>query len=142
VLPHTADVGLEATAADLSGLFEEAGRALAEVAADLLPGAAAPPWEDVVVSAGDLPALAYAWLNELVARAELRHAALAAVSVAGIDGPLDDRAGSWRLRGRIGLSRLGDPGVRSRRQVKSATFHDLVVQPHRGGWLLRAYLDL
>jgi SHS2 domain-containing protein len=142
LLPHTADAGLEATAPDLSALFEEAGCALAEVAADLLPGAAAAAWEDIVVSAGDLPALAYAWLNELVALAEVRHAALVAVSVDGVDGPLDDRAGGWRLRGRIGLSPLGDPGVRSRHQVKSATFHGLVVQRAGDGWILRAYLDL
>jgi SHS2 domain-containing protein len=142
VLPHTADVGLEATAADLPALFEEAGRALAEVAADFPSEALSSPQEGVEVEARDLVALAYAWLNELVTRAEVEHAALVVVRVDAVEGPLDDPSGPWRLRARIGFRPFRDPDVRPRRQVKSATFHGLVVQQHGNGWLLRAYLDV
>lgn len=143
LLAHTADVGLRATGPDLPALFEEAGSALADLMADVARGAVELPAETVRLEAADLPALAYAWLNELVGLADARRAALVGAAVERIDrrvllGPVD----RWHLVGVVGLVPLADPAVRPRLGVKSATYHRLVVEPVGDGWALTAYLDV
>ena len=142
-MPHTADTGVRAAAPSLAVLFEEAAIALAEIAADVAPGVDASISHDVVVEANDLPALAYAWLNELIALADVHHAAVVDTDVIGVDGPATTgAAGQWTLRARVGLRQYAAGGVRVRSQPKSATFHGLVVRRIGAWWTLRAYLDL
>jgi SHS2 domain-containing protein len=142
-LPHTADAGLTAAASDLRALFEEAATALAEISADVAPGAAASIRHDVVVKADDVSSLAYSWLNELIALADIHHAALVDTHVIGVDSPADDEAaGGWTVRARVGLRPYAAGSVRPRSQPKSATYHGLVVRGDGARWTLRAYLDL
>jgi SHS2 domain-containing protein len=143
LLPHTADVGFVAHAPDLRGLFEEAARALADLASDAKPGNDPTFWTDVDVEAGDLVGLAYGWLNELIAIGDLEHAvavraevAAAEQSHAGVQSP------AWRIDARIGLRRYADGGLQARLQPKSATFHGLSVEQENDGWTLTAYLDV
>lgn len=142
-IAHTADVGLRATGPDLAALFEEAAAALADLMADVAGGAAALPDETVRLEAADLPALAYAWLNELVGLADARRATLVATTVERLDrtvllGPVD----RWRLVGVVSLAPLADPAVRPRLGVKSATYHRLAVEAVPDGWAMTAYLDV
>jgi SHS2 domain-containing protein len=142
-IPHTADAGITATASDLPGLLCEAAAALGEVGAAVTLHVPASIWVDVAIEADDLPSLACAWLNELIALGDIEHATLVTVRNVLLDCPDTPNAvGPWRLRAQVGLRRYTEPGVRALRQVKSATFHGLVVEQQRDGWMLRAYLDL
>lgn len=148
-LEHTADVGLRAAAAGLPSLFEEAAVALAEVMAEFdALGARAGDLarrdgELIELEADDLVGLAFAWLNELIGRAQAAGEALLRTAVERIDeapGGL-----GWRLRARAWLIpyREGEGmAVRPCHDVKSATYHRLTVRRQRGGWTLTAYLDV
>ncbi len=143
LLPHTADVGLGVDAADLPGLFEEAASALTDLLADVAPHVEASTWKAITLEAHDLPGLAYAWLNELIALGDIHHGAVVTAMVERLDGPAqDDADGSWHLVGRAGIRAYGDPGVRALRQAKSATYHGLLVERRGDGWTMRAYLDV
>jgi SHS2 domain-containing protein len=141
VLPHTADAGFRARADTLAGLFEEAGRALAELMAEVDAALEPAQWETVELAADDLSDLAYAWLNELIALAEIRRAAIAATAVEHID-PLAGGSPAWQLRAAVGLVSHGTPGVHSLRQVKSATYHGLLVEGDGRRWRMEAYVDI
>lgn len=153
LLPHTADTGLEARGPDLAATFEEAGLALAGLTADIAPEALLalggseaagagrlPPLVAVRLEGRDLPALAFAWLDELVGRVDL-DGALAAVEVGEVVE--DPSAGAWVLRARVATLPFDGIRVRRRADVKSATYHALEVAPDAdGGWRLTAYLDV
>jgi len=132
-----------AAASDLPALFREAATALSGISAEIAPGLAPSIWHAVELEADDLPALAYAWLNELIALCDIHHGAVVATRLVQVDGPSkDDTGGTWSLRGRVGLRPYVEGGVRALREPKSATYHGLVVKRSDGCWTLRAYLDL
>lgn len=143
VVPHTADAGLLAVAPTLPSLFEEAASALGSFTADIAPGTRASAWEAVELEAIDLPGLAYAWLNELVAQGDVHHGAVVEATVDRIDEPVETSPdGSWRLHGRVGLLPYASGDARPRRHVKSATYHRLEVQRRGRRWTMLAYLDV
>jgi SHS2 domain-containing protein len=132
-----------AAASELPALFREAATALSEISAEIAPDVAPSIWHAVELEADDLPALAYAWLNELIALRDIDHGAVLATSLVQVDGPSnDDAGGTWSLRGRVGVRRYVEGGVRVLREPKSATYHGLVLKRGDGCWTLRAYLDL
>ncbi len=136
-LPHTADAGLVARAPTLSGLFEEAALALAELGTDTA-GVEGAPVIAGPITAGDLEGLAFAWLNELIGLAESAGEALVGAAVARL-GPAGD---GWTVEGRAMLAPWGQRGVRARRHVKAVTFHRLAVEEGPEGFTLTAYADL
>lgn len=136
-LPHTADAGLRAEAPDLPRLFEEAATALAELAADVDPSVASAE-TGITLEALDLIGLAFAWLNELVGLVDV-HGALAGTRVASVE---QAPGGGWRLRATASLAPFDQVLVRRRADVKSATYHGLLVEPVDGGWSLVAYVDI
>ena len=147
-VPHTADVGFRATAPRLEGLFEEAAAAVADLLADRPADAVPTLTRTVHLSAADLPGLAYGWLNELIAVAEIEHAAIVGATVRRVVEQPAEAAGtppgpgsSWRLDARVGLRPYAAGGVRARRPVKSATYHALSVERGRRGWTMHAILD-
>jgi SHS2 domain-containing protein len=142
-LPHTADTGFRAGAPTLAALFEEAALALAELSSDCEPGAPPTSSEGVELEATDLAALAFAWLNELIGRAEVARAALVGASV-DLVRRRRSRTGlaGWRLVGRCDLRRFDAGAVRPRRPPKSATLHGLQVRRAGSGWEMVAYLDV
>jgi SHS2 domain-containing protein len=132
-----------AAASDLCALFQEAATALSEIAAEVEPGSRASIGRDVVLEADDLPSLAYAWLNELIALADIHHAAVVSAHVIRVHSPAAKEAvGRWSLRARVGLRPYAEGGVRALGAPKSATYHGLVVERTGVCWTLRAYLDL
>jgi SHS2 domain-containing protein len=146
LLPHTADVAIAAHGPDPAAVLEEAAVALAELAADVDPSAVARDPaaaatgtrpSTVELEAGDLAALAFAWLNELIARIDVE-GALADVTVARVEpgGP------GWRLRAVVTHVPFDGEQVRRRADVKSATYHELVVERRDGGWAMTAVLDV
>jgi SHS2 domain-containing protein len=162
ILAHTADAGIAARAPGLPALFEEAAAALGELAADVEPGA---PRDRVPVelTASDVVALAYDWLNELIGLADARSAAVAGTRVEELavrSAAAGPRAHRDDLRDRPDATVLdadraapnGEPdggkplvlramvelvrhdhGARPRLEVKSATYHRLAVEEVPGG---------
>jgi SHS2 domain-containing protein len=140
-LPHTADAGIRAWAPGLAQVFAEAGMALGELAADVDATASSRSFERVRLEAADLAALAYGWLNELVSLVDARASAVGTmrkVQIALEDPP---RQG-WRLDASVGLVPVDGRRARRRIDVKSVTYHGLIVDSHDGRWTAKAYLDV
>ncbi len=127
---HVGEVKLRLDAGDLSGLFAEAGRALAELQLGASGIGGPRELEEVAVEAPDREALLAEWLNELIFRSETRHCAFTDVEVTQIS----DR----RLQARIGGVSIAHPRV----AVKAATLHDLRVERRADGWTATAVLDV
>ena len=127
---HTSEVELHLEAATLAALFAEAGRAVAELM--LGEGALGPQTviEEVVVDAPDRAALLAAWIDELVFRAETRHAVFTDFLIHDVD----DRALRAQIRG------VAEPVVKT--AVKAATFHDLRVVEVDGRFQATVVLDV
>lgn len=127
--PHTGEVKVRIEAASIAELFVEAARALAEllgVAADEPAGA----WQRVTVTGRDREALLVAWLNELVARAEIDHVLCRDIAV--------DDLTATRLDARI----RGVPFRETRTAVKAATMHGLHITDGPGGTSAALVLDV
>jgi SHS2 domain-containing protein len=142
-LPHTADAGFTATAPSLPQLFEESAAALSDLTTSRGRGVEASSWEQVVLDADDLPGLAFAWLNELIALADIHRAAIVATAIDRLEvrgASAED--GRWHLESRVGLRATSEPGVRVLRQLKSATYHGLTVEGRGTRWTMRAYVDV
>jgi SHS2 domain-containing protein len=126
---HTGEVLLKITAPTLPQLFEEAGRALAELMAE--------QWTDdpvtatdVVVRALDQEALLVEWLNELVFRSETRERVYPYLRVIS----LTDRELQAQIRGAA-------PNP-LRTAVKAATYHRLQIAPSADGYTGTVVLDV
>lgn len=111
---HTGEVEVHLMAADLGGLFEEAGRALAE----LMLGESGTPSgeaEMVTLQASDRETLMFEWLNELVFRSETEKVVFTDFEV--------DEISDTKLVAEI----RGVEPQSIRTAVKAATFHRLEI---------------
>lgn len=130
--PHHGDLRVALRAPSLAALFEEAGRALAEVVAGAPAGpndADSNDVETVALTAPDREALLVEWLNELIYLTETRRRVYDRARVLQID----DHALTAEVRGR--------PAVGERTLVKAATFHDLQIREDAGGASATVLLD-
>ena len=127
---HVGEVRLRVEAPTLRELFEETGRALAELSADVSHDAAPAAEERVEIAARDRDALLVAWMNELVFRAETRKLVYDDLRV----DPVDDTT----LRATI----CGRRPLRVRTAVKAATMHDLRVEEDADGFAASVVLDV
>lgn len=138
---HTADARIHAWAPSLSELFEEAALALSRLSAEVKAGART-SWSEVELQARDPDGLAFAWLNELIAMAELERRAIAATHAAVTERPVEDGPAGWRLRARVGLVDYAPGGTQALRHVKAATMHELHVRQWAHGWSIEAVVDV
>lgn len=133
ILEHTADIGIQAQAETLSGLFVSIACGLSDVLSE-----SDPPTPDktvaVEVEGGDYEELLVNWLNEILYLLESRK--LFPV------GFLIDSLDSEHLKGRVHGFTLDSDKARLDREVKSATYHQLKVEKEGGTWSARIYLDL
>jgi len=127
---HVGEVQIRIEAPTHSALFEEAGRALAELLLEAPDGDAVRESEPVTVQATDREALLAEWLNELIFRSETRHCAFTDLHVTRIS----DR----ELQARIAGFPIENPRV----AVKAATLHGLHIQEHPGGYTATVVLDV
>jgi SHS2 domain-containing protein len=134
ILEHTADMGIEAAAATLEALFEQAARGLcALLAPPTVPGGDGRGIELHLESA-DREELLVAWLNELLYLIQSR-------SLWPVDLVVEEIT-VGRLEARLQV-RSFDPGRhRPRREIKAVTFHQLVVRHGDSGWWTRYYVDV
>ena len=122
---HTAELEIELEAGSAEGVLEEALRAFAA----LVDGGDGEQLErPVVLSAGDLPALLAAWLDELLFLAETEQLVPDGAEIA-VDGTTLDGV----VRGH-----RGEP----RPLVKGVTLHRLRFRPENGVWRGRVVLDV
>lgn len=113
---HTSEVRLCVSAGTLAGVFEEAGRALAELMLDGPPPSARGPVEEVRLVARDRSALLVCWLNELIFLSETRKRVFVELWVDSVSET-----------GLTASARGVFPDV-LRTAVKAATLHDVVFE--------------
>ncbi len=132
LLEHTADIGIEASAATPEGLFSEVALGLLEV----LGGPTGTPCEErqVHLSGYDRGDLLVRWLNELLYLLEIGRFYPAAFAV--------EEAGPHELRALVNGEPFDPLRHRIEREVKAVTYHQLQVTGDDRGWRARVYLDL
>jgi SHS2 domain-containing protein len=133
VFDHTADLGLRIQAADVNGLFAEAGRALLSVIVSD-PDSVEPREELTLHVAGrDIEYLFVDWLDELLFLFESKHF-LALV----FETVIDDTGLSATVRGETcDLARHA-----LAHEVKAVTYHGLAVKQAPDGWRAEVILDI
>jgi SHS2 domain-containing protein len=131
ILEHTADIGLEATAATPEDVFREAARALIAIAVD---ATSVEPSETcaVAVTGDDYPSLLVNFLDEIVYLFDSGRFAPAECEVV--------RLAPTRIDARL-FGSARDPARHPWRLiVKAVTYHGLVVERHGDGWRARVFL--
>jgi len=133
LLAHTADIGLEATAATCEELFiaaAEGFKAMVFGDTPVQPAVA----QRIEVLADDLPALLVAWLNEILYLCETTGLVPERFRIEH----LDERHLSATVMGET-----FDPTRHSvERMAKAVTYHKLTVEERVNGWYARVYIDL
>jgi hypothetical protein len=140
------ETAIEASAADLRVLFEEAAAALVRMTARPEASGPACRWETVTLRAPDVPGLAGLWLDRLIALGDQRFSderreAVVMVAVDRVASPEEDAVyGRWTLRARVGLRPYRETGPQRTPEVRSASDRPLAVERDAGAWTLRARL--
>ncbi len=132
-IEHTADLGVEVTAADLPALFASAGEALYALIAD--PATIESRDEIRIAASGDNPEdLLHAWLCEL----------LAVFNVQGFVGKRCEIAHleSGQVQGRVSGEKLDLKRHAFHTEIKGVTYHDFKVWQEAGTWHARVIFDV
>lgn len=133
LLAHTADMGIEATADSLPGVFVEAARGLRAIIFDDTPIASMRE-EPVEIVGDDGGELLVGWLNEILYLFEIR-------GLAPADFVIESLA-EGTLRAKV-LGETFDPKRHPlEREVKAVTYHQLSVTKEGNLWRVRLYVDL
>ncbi len=138
-LDHTADIGIEAEAADGPSLFAICGRALF----DIIAGEEAPIEEAcslrLEIEAPDTAMLLQRWLRELLYLHDAGHWLFR-----GFDVAMEaSGSGGLRLRGEARGERYDPARHRLEREIKAVTYHMLSAGPDAAGrWRARVIFDI
>jgi len=133
LLAHTADIGLEVTAASAEELFVIAARGLrsmlfgvteAEPAIRLEVRLEGEGWAELLVT----------WLNEILCLCEMRRLVPADFAILELT--------EHRLVASVGGEPYDELRHSVERTAKAVTYHQLVVEARDGGWYARVYIDL
>lgn len=127
---HTGELKLRVEAPTLAELFEEAGRALADLMAGEAAAGVPEVTEHVVLTSPDREALLVDWLNELILRAEVHHVRFGEMRIERVT----DRE--------LSATAMGTPVDMLRNPVKAATFHELAVRASATGYEATVILDV
>jgi SHS2 domain-containing protein len=133
ILEHTADIGFEARADSLAGLFAEAAAALLSIA--VATDAVTPRDTYFLEASGDdRAALLVNFLSEILYLFDSDTFAPASCQV--------DDVGDTRVAARL----VGERRIPGRHRwkliVKAVTYHGLEVVEHDGRWVARVFLDV
>lgn len=132
-IDHTADLGIEVEAADLTALFASAGEALFALIAD---SASIEERELIALSAvgGGPEELLHAWLCELLAQFNSSGFVAKSCNVSQVTNDRVDGV----IRGEtLNLARHG-----FRTEIKGVTYHDFKVWQENGQWHARVIFDV
>jgi SHS2 domain-containing protein len=132
-IEHTADLGVEVTAADMPALFTVAGEALYALIAD--PATIESREELSIFAAGDNPEeLLHAWLCELLAVFNVRGFVGKRCQVTHISDS--------QVQGRVSGETLDLKRHGFRTEIKGVTYHDFKVWQEAGAWHARVIFDV
>lgn len=133
ILDHTADVGLEASGADLAELFTNTARGMFSIIVSLetvQPSKQIP----LELTADNLENLLVNWLGELLYLSSARQLVFSRFDISKID--------SHHLLAMAG----GEPIDQSRHvlytEIKAVTYHNLMVKKLDQGWIARVLFDV
>ena len=130
---HTADLGLRVRAPELNQLFVEAAQALFSAIVDDLETIEPRQRIDVSLHGDDAGYLLFDWLNELLYRFDTEHL---------LFGKFEVRIDNQNLR----ASAWGEPLYPGRHslahEVKAITYHGLLVEKEKDGWLAEVIVDI
>jgi SHS2 domain-containing protein len=131
---HTADLGLRVRAADLDGLFAEAGRGLFSLMVANLDDVRTVEEVSLGVVGAEMDYLLFDWLNELLFIFETRRLVLVEFQVRIAESSVQATA-----RGEV-----FDPARHhAEHEVKAITYHELkVAQEPDGTWLAELIVDI
>ena len=141
-MEHTADVAIEATADEVSELFERSALGMMYLLLERIP-------EDrsetrrVEVSATDLPGLLRKWLRELLYWHETEGFSVASCEIRIEPRPDDGFDG--REEGNLRLEATVQGGIDPKtpvREIKGVTLHGLTAAPWDDGWYGRVIFDV
>jgi SHS2 domain-containing protein len=133
LLEHTADMGLDVSAASREELFAEAARALLH----LLGGDPAAREKETLtleIVALEQDELLVNWLNEILFLLETRHFYPAEATI--------DACTSTRLCARLSGETLVPGRHTFARDAKAVTYHKLILEQRATDWHARIYVDL
>lgn len=130
ILPHTADIGLEARAPGLGELLSEAACGLAAIVLDGEPPAS-DRTESIAVDATDVEDLVVQFLNECLYRYESRGELVVGADIKKVS-PI-------RAEGEVRVVLEPDAAGPL---IKAVTYHSLVVTRGPNGWMARVSLEL
>ena len=130
---HTADLGLRVRAADLPGVFADAGRGLAAMIVDNVDAVRPTASATIQIAGSDRDYLLFDWLNELLYRFESERWLYVDFDVHIADDGLTAVA-----RG----ERFDPPRHQPGHEVKAITYHRLKVEQTAAGWLAELIVDI
>jgi SHS2 domain-containing protein len=133
LLEHTADIGLEATAASCEGLFKAAAQGLKTLLFGASP-AVGTLQREVTLESGDTAELLVVWLNEILVFSETAHVVPATFVITELTGR--------QLTATISGESFDAARHTVERTAKAVTYHQLVVEEREKGWYARVYIDL
>ncbi len=130
---HTADLGLRVRAADLAGVFVEAGRALFAAIVENPKEIRPQLTEEIRLEAEEPELLLFDWLRELLYLFDARH-----LVFNGFQVTID--------KNRLTCQVQGEPFDRGRHipmhEVKAITYHGLRLEREDGGWVAEVIVDI
>ena len=133
-IEHTADVGIELTAPDLSSAFERAAAAMFDMISDL--DRVGSGWRReirVTGREGDLQNLFIRWLAELLFLHESERVLLSSFGVRSI--------GRDALEAEVAGERIDRERHALKVEIKAPTYHDLTIEDTSAGWRVRVIFD-
>lgn len=133
LIEHTADIGLEANAPTLAGLFVAAARGLRALSFGNSP-ATSSVRVAVHLEGGDCGELLVAWLNEILYLMEAKRLVPACYEIVTL--------GEHELEAVVSAETFRTDRHVVERTAKAVTYHRLVVEERVEGWHARVYIDL
>ncbi len=134
LIDHTADLGLEITAASLPDLYAEAGRALMAVIFEDNPPPHADQTQNLTITGTDQVDLLVKFLGELLFLTMDRGLAAANIEIA----KLTDQ----EIIARLGLAPVDFAANPPALEIKAVTYHQATVEPTPDGWRARIIFDV
>ena len=132
-IEHTADIGIEVEADNLSELFEGVAAAMFSLIVD--PDTVRQTVErELSLEAGDLEELLFMWLNELLFVLYAEGLLFSGFKVKDI--------GEDRLVATATGEKLDPQRHRLDEEIKAATYHEMMVERRDDGWKARVIFDV
>jgi len=133
-IDHTADVGVELEAPDLTSAFERVAAAMFDMISDL--DRVGSDWRRnvrVVGRRGDRENLLIRWLAELLFLHESEHVLLSSFEVESI--------GPDAIEAQVAGERIDRERHALKVEIKAPTYHDLTLEEIPSGWRVRVIFD-